>query len=181
MWSWSLSPVAGTAPTATVAARNPACEASWDARSRGTLQSGARKLRVGNTVLNHYSGLSVFAEYAVVSQNSLVRIGPDIPLREAAIFGCAVITGVGAVVNTAKVPFGSTVAVVGLGGVGLSALLGAHACGASRIIAIDVSEEKLCLARQLGATDTFNARDPKREMRFGAPPPAAWRLRLRCR
>ncbi len=137
------------------------CEASWDARSRGTLQSGARKLRVGNTVLNHYSGLSVFAEYAVVSQNSLVRIAPDIPLEDAAIFGCAVITGVGAVVNTAKVPFGSTVAVVGLGGVGLSALLGAHACGASRIIAIDVSEEKLCLARQLGATDTFNARDPK--------------------
>ncbi len=156
------------------------CEASWEARSRGTLQSGARKLRVGNTVLNHYTGLSVFAEYAVVSQNSLVRIAPDIPLEDAAIFGCAVITGVGAVVNTAKVPFGSTVAVVGLGGVGLSALLGAHACGASRIIAIDVSEEKLCLARQLGATDTFNARDPKSVEAVRMPPPEGWRLRLKC-
>jgi alcohol dehydrogenase len=137
------------------------CESSWGARARGTLQSGARRLHIGDKVLNHYTGLSVFAEYAVVSRNSLVRIGPDIPLEDAAIFGCAVITGVGAVVNTAKVPFGSTVAVIGLGGVGLSALLGAHVCGASRVIAIDVSEEKLCLARQLGATDTFNARDPK--------------------
>jgi alcohol dehydrogenase len=137
------------------------CESSWEARTRGTLQSGARRLRVGDTVLNHYTGLSVFAEYAVVSQNSLVRIDHDIPLEDAAIFGCAVVTGVGAVVNTAKMPFGSTVAVVGLGGVGLSALLGAHAAGASRIIAIDVSEDKLCLARQLGATDTFNARDSK--------------------
>jgi alcohol dehydrogenase len=137
------------------------CEASWGARARGTLQSGARRLHIGDKVLNHYTGLSVFAEYAVVSQNSLVHLGPDIPLEDAAIFGCAVITGVGAVVNTAKVPFGSTVAVVGLGGVGLSALLGAHVCGASRVIAIDVSEEKLGLARQLGATDTFNARDPK--------------------
>jgi alcohol dehydrogenase len=136
------------------------CEASWDARARGTLQSGARRLHIGDKVLNHYTGLSVFAEYAVVSQNSLVRIDPDIPLEDAAIFGCAVVTGVGAVVNTAKMPFGSVVAVLGLGGVGLSALLGAHAAGASRIIAIDVSDDKLCLARQLGATDTFNARDP---------------------
>lgn len=93
------------------------CESSWEARTRGTLQSGARRLRVGDTVLNHYTGLSVFAEYAVVSQNSLVRIDHDIPLEDAAIFGCAVVTGVGAVVNTAKMPFGSTVAVVGLGGV----------------------------------------------------------------
>ena len=137
------------------------CESSWEARARGTLQSGARRLHIGDKVLNHYTGLSVFAEYAVVSQNSLVRIDPDIPLEDAAVFGCAVLTGVGAVVNTAKMPFGSVVAIIGLGGVGLSALLGAHAAGASRIIAIDVSEDKLCLARQLGATDTFNARDPK--------------------
>ena len=137
------------------------CESSWEARTRGTLQSGARRLHIGDKVLNHYTGLSVFAEYAVVSQNSLVRIDPDIPLEDAAVFGCAVVTGVGAVVNTAKMPFGSVVAIIGLGGVGLSALLGAHAAGASRIIAIDVSEDKLCLARQLGATDTFNARDPK--------------------
>jgi len=138
------------------------CESSWEARARGTLQSGARRLHhLDGKPLNHYTGLSVFAEYAVVSQNSLVRIAPDIPLEDAASFGCAVITGVGAVVNTAKVPLGSDVAVLGLGGVGLSALLGARLCGASRIVAIDVSEEKLTLARQLGATDAFNARDPK--------------------
>jgi alcohol dehydrogenase len=103
----------------------------------------------------------VFAEYAVVSQNSVVRIDPDIPLEDAAAFGCAVITGVGAMVNTAKVSFGSTVAIVGLGGVGLSTLLAARAVGASRIVAIDLSDDKLRLARELGATDTFNARDPQ--------------------
>ena len=136
------------------------CESSWDARGRGTLQSGARRLHVRGRELNHYSGLSVFAEYAVVSQNSVVRIDPEVPLEDAAAFGCAVITGVGAVVNTAKVTFGASLAVVGLGGVGLSALLGARAAGASQIVAIDLSDEKLRLARELGATDTFNARDP---------------------
>lgn len=133
------------------------CEASWGARTRGTLQSGARRLRTAAVTLNHYSGLSAFAEYAVVSRASLVRIEKDIPLADAAIFGCAVITGVGAVVNTAKVQVGATVAVVGLGGVGLSAILGAAAAGASRIIAIDLREGKLALARELGATDAFNA------------------------
>jgi alcohol dehydrogenase len=91
----------------------------------------------------------------------LVRIDSDIPLEDAAAFGCAVITGVGAVVNTAGVHLGDSVAVVGLGGVGLSALLGARAAGAAQIVAIDVSEDKLRLARELGATHTFNARDPK--------------------
>ena len=135
------------------------CESSWDARVKGTLQSGARRLHIGGRPLNHYSGISCFAEYAVVSETSLVRIDNDVPLEDAAAFGCAVITGVGAIVNAAKVSFGSSVAVVGLGGVGLSALLGAHAAGAARIIAIDVSEDKLHLARELGATDTFNGRD----------------------
>jgi len=137
------------------------CSASSGVRAKGMLPSGARRLRVGGKELNHWSGISCFAEYAVVSCDSLVRIDSDIPLEDAAAFGCAVITGVGAVINTAKVPFGATVAVVGLGGVGLSALMGAYAAGASRIIGIDVSESKLKLARDLGATDTFNATDPK--------------------
>jgi len=136
------------------------CEASWAARAQGTLQSGARRLRLGKTYLNHYSGLSVFAEFAVVSRNSLVKIDADIPLRDAAVFGCAVITGVGAVVNTAKVPVGSAVAVVGLGGVGLSAVLGAQVAGAAQIVAVDLSDRKLALARELGATDVVSARDP---------------------
>ncbi len=143
------------------AGRHSLCESSWEARGKGTLQSGARRLHVRGRELNHYSGLSVFAEYAVVSQNSVVRIDPEVPLEDAAAFGCAVITGVGAVVNAAKVSFGSSVAVVGLGGVGLSTLLGARAAGAAQIVAIDLSDEKLRLARELGATDAFNARDPK--------------------
>ena len=111
--------------------------------------------------VNHHLGCSAFAEYAVVSRRSLVRIDPELPLAEAALFGCAVLTGVGAVVNTARVPAGASVAVVGLGGVGLASLLGAVAAGARRIVAVDLSEEKLDLARRLGATDTVNARDPE--------------------
>jgi len=95
-----------------------------------------------------------------VFRGSLEKIDPELPLEEAALFGCAVLTGVGAVVNTARVPAGASVAVVGLGGVGLASLLGAAAAGARRIVAVDLSDDKLGLARQLGATDTVNARDP---------------------
>jgi alcohol dehydrogenase len=102
-------------------------------------------------------GVSAFAELAVVSRNSCVRIDPELPLEEAALFGCAVLTGVGAVVNTARVAPGQSVAVVGLGGVGLNAVLGARLAGARRIVALDLVEDKLALARELGATDAFNA------------------------
>ena len=97
--------------------------------------------------------------------SSVVRIDPDVPPEVAAIFGCAVITGVGAVVNTARVPAGASVAVVGLGGVGLSALLGSVAVGAGRIVAVDTSPAKLELARTLGATDVFDATDPRARQR----------------
>jgi alcohol dehydrogenase len=99
----------------------------------------------------------VFAEFATVSRHSLVKIDPSVPLHEAALFGCAVLTGVGAVVNTAKVQVGASVAVIGLGGVGLAALIGAHAAGARQIIAIDLADDKLEQARALGATHTVNA------------------------
>jgi alcohol dehydrogenase len=133
------------------------CEPGAVANTAGTLLSGARRLKRRNEPLNHHLGCSAFAEYATVSRRSLIKIDPDLPFDEAALFGCAVLTGVGAVVNTAKVPPGSMVAVIGLGGVGLAALLGAALAGASRIVAIDLSEEKLALARDLGATDSFNA------------------------
>jgi alcohol dehydrogenase len=136
------------------------CQSSWRARAEGTLQSGARRLSLGGTPLNHYSGISAFAEYAVVSERSLLPISKAVPLLDAAIMGCAVITGFGAVVNTAGDVRGKTVAVVGLGGVGLSALLGAVTSGAARIFAIDLNESKLALARELGATDTLLASDP---------------------
>ena len=136
------------------------CEPGAAANGAGTLLSGARRLHCDDADVNHHLGCSAFAEYAVVSRRSVVKIDPELPLEEAALFGCAVLTGVGAVVNTARVPAGASVAVVGLGGVGLASLLGAVAAGARRIVAVDLSDEKLGLARQLGATDTVNARDP---------------------
>jgi alcohol dehydrogenase len=136
------------------------CEPGAAANSAGTLLSGKRRLHRDGTQVHHHLGVSAFAQYATVSRRSLVKIDKDLPLEEAALFGCAVLTGVGAVINTAKVPAGSSVAVVGLGGVGLSSLLGAVAVGARRVVAVDLSDEKLGLARQLGATDTFNSGVP---------------------
>jgi alcohol dehydrogenase len=137
------------------------CEPGAAANAAGTLLSGARRLhRSDGTPVNHHLGVSAFADYATVSRRSRVKVDSDLPLDEAALFGCAVLTGVGAVFNTAKVPAGSSVAVIGLGGVGLSSLLGAVAAGARRIVAMDLSDEKLAFARDLGATDTFNARNP---------------------
>jgi len=135
------------------------CEPGAAANGRGSLLSGAFRLRNSNGKINHHLGCSAFADYAVVSRRSLVKIDKDIPFREAALFGCAVLTGVGAVVNTAKVQAGQSVAVIGLGGVGLAAVLGALASGAAQIVAVDLSESKLALAREMGATATVNARD----------------------
>ncbi len=133
------------------------CEPGAAANGVGTLLSGARRIsRVGQPI-NHHLGCSVFAEYAVVSRRSLVKIDPEVPLDEAALFGCAVLTGVGAVVNTAQVRVGASVAVIGLGGVGLAALIGAQAAGARQIVAVDLADDKLALARELGATHTVNA------------------------
>ena len=136
------------------------CEPGAKANAEGTLLSGARRLHKNGTALNHQVGVSCFAEYAVLSRHSLVKIDKELPLEEAALFGCAVLTGAGAVFNTAGVPAGATVGIVGLGGVGLSALLAAVAIGAPEIVAIDVLEDKLALARKLGATRTANAADP---------------------
>jgi alcohol dehydrogenase len=137
------------------------CEPGAVANGSGTLLSGARRLHRSNGApVNHHLGVSAFAERATVSRRSLVKIDRELPLAEAALFGCAVLTGVGAVINTARVSAGSTVAVIGLGGVGLAALLGAVAAGARQIIAIDLAEEKLAFAEELGATATVNAGDP---------------------
>ena len=134
------------------------CEPGAVANTAGTLLSGARRLSRRGESVNHHLGVSAFAEYATVSQRSCIRIDPELPFEQAALFGCAVLTGVGAVVNTAKVEPGSSTAVIGLGGVGLASLLGAVLAGASRIVAVDLSDEKLELAKSLGATDVFNAK-----------------------
>lgn len=133
------------------------CVPGGAANGAGTLLSGARRLVCEEVPVHHHLGVSGFATHAVVSRYSAVKIDRDLPLREAALFGCAVLTGVGAVVNTCRVQPGQTVAVVGLGGVGLAAVLGALAAGAERVVAVDLAPSKLELARQLGATDTFLA------------------------
>ncbi|EME26898.1 Alcohol dehydrogenase 1 [Galdieria sulphuraria] len=100
-------------------------------------------------------GTSGFATHAVLSKHSVIQVDPSMPPQCAALLGCGVITGVGAVTNSAKVAFGSSVAIVGLGGVGLCGLLGAKACGASLILAIDLEERKLAKAKEFGATHTY--------------------------
>src|SRR6185437_649184 len=137
------------------------CTAGAASNTAGTLLGGGRRIFRGGDSIHHHMGCSAFAEYAVVSRNSLVKIDPELPLEEAALFGCAVLTGVGAVVNTAKVPMGATVAIVGLGGVGLAALLGAVASGASRVVAVDLAADKRDFAMTLGATEAFDAASAK--------------------
>ncbi len=136
------------------------CEPGAAANGRGSLLSGAMLLeREDHSAVHHHLGVSAFADHAVVSRHSLVKVDPSIPLEIAALFGCAVLTGMGAVVNTAQVSAGQSVVVIGLGGVGLAAVLGAVASGAAQIIAVDLSEDKMALARELGATATVNAGD----------------------
>ncbi len=133
------------------------CTSGAASNTAGTLLGGHRRIFRGGETINHHMGCSAFADHAVVSRNSVVKVDPELSLEEAALFGCAVLTGVGAVVNTAKVPMGAAVAVVGLGGVGLAALLGAVAAGASRIVAVDLARDKRDFAMTLGATDAFDA------------------------
>ncbi len=115
------------------------------------------RLNKGDEVINQFLDLSSFAEQMLVHEHALVKITKDMPLDRAALIGCGVTTGMGAVLNTARIEAGSSVAVIGCGGVGLSAVQGASIGGAGRIIAIDVLPSKLELARKFGATDTVNA------------------------
>lgn len=133
------------------------CEPALAANLAGTLLSGAKRLRANDADVHHHLGVSAFATVATVARNSVVRIDRSLPFEHAAVFGCAVITGVGAIVNTAGLPPGSTVAIVGLGGIGLAALLGARLRAASAIVALDLSPGRLALARELGATHSIDA------------------------
>ena len=137
------------------------CEPGAEANGKGSLLFGGRRIHLHDAEVNHHVGVSAFGEHAVVSRRSCIRIEQDIDPVEAALFGCAVLTGVGAVVNTARVQAGQSTAILGLGGVGLCALLGAVASGAREVVAVDLHESKLEIARTLGATLTVNARDPE--------------------
>ncbi len=156
----SFLPTCGLCPSC-LEGRAQLCGPGQAANGAGTLLGGGRRLTCDDgTDAYHLCGVSGFGEYAVISRRSIVKIDKDIPFVDAALFGCAVMTGVGTVVNTCQVRPGQSVAVLGLGGVGLSAVLGAVAAGADRIVALDIAPQKLEIARSLGATDTFLATDP---------------------
>ncbi len=140
--------------------RPQVCEGHAAARAKGELMGGGKRLKdADGKPSNHHSGLSCFAEYAVIDRGSAVRVEADIAMDDACLFGCAVMTGVGAVLNTARIRPGDKVCVVGLGGVGLSGLMGALVGGAEQVIAVDLNPAKLGLARQLGAHATVDARE----------------------
>lgn len=124
------------------------------ANRAGRLLGGGPRLSTDGSVVFHHMGLSAFGERAVVSEHSLVPVSSDIPADVAALFGCAVMCGAGSIINSGRIRPGESVAVVGIGGVGASAILGAVLAGAGRIVAVDTSSEKLRVAADLGATDT---------------------------
>ena len=133
------------------------CEPGAEANGKGTLLGGHKRIHNEGNYYHHHLGVSGFAEFAVASVDSLVKIDQEIPFEIAALFGCAIMTGVGAVVNTAQLKFGESILIVGLGGVGLSAILGAKAAGASNIIAADLNPQKRAIGKQLGAHYTIDS------------------------
>ena len=135
------------------------CEFGTKMRWRGTLADGTSRLSIGDKVIHHFGCVSTYGEYSVVPQQGLVPIRKDIPLDVAALVGCGVMTGVGAVINGAKVEPGASVLVVGCGGVGLNVIQGAALAGAERIIASDIVPSKLKMAREFGATHTLDAKE----------------------
>jgi len=135
------------------------CQAIRATQGQGLMPDGTSRFSTKGKPIFHYMGTSTFSEYTVLPEISVARISKDAPLEKVCLLGCGITTGIGAVLNTAKVEPGSTVAVFGLGGVGLSAVQGATMAKASRIIAIDVNPDKFELARQMGATDTVNPKD----------------------
>lgn len=154
-------PSCGACPDCSVG-RPALCGPGGESNAAGGLLGGYRRLSlVGGGTLHHHMGCAAFAEYATVSRRSVVPIDRDLPWTQAALFGCAVLTGAGAVFNTARVEAGARTAVVGLGGVGFSSLLATIAAGARDVIAIDVLPAKLARALELGATQVFDARDPE--------------------
>lgn len=125
-------------------------------QGRGLMPDGTSRFSLNGRPIYHYMGTSTFSEYSVIPEISLAKISPAAPLDKVCLLGCGITTGIGAVLNTAKVEPGSSVAVFGLGGIGLSVVQGAVMAGASRILAIDLNDDKFEMARMLGATDFVN-------------------------
>lgn len=132
------------------------CQAVRETQGKGLMPDGTTRFYKDGKPIYHYMGCSTFSQYTVLPEISLAKVNKAAPLEEVCLLGCGVTTGMGAVLNTAKVQAGDTVAIFGLGGIGLSAIIGAKMAGASRIIGIDLNEKKFELATKLGATDCIN-------------------------
>jgi S-(hydroxymethyl)glutathione dehydrogenase/alcohol dehydrogenase len=135
------------------------CQAIRATQGRGLMPDETSRFKSGGKTIHHFMGTSTFSEYTVLPEIALAVVSREAPLEKVCLLGCGITTGIGAVLNTAKVEPGSTVAVFGLGGVGLSVVQGAVMAKAGRILAVDVNASKFELARQLGATDCVNPRD----------------------
>ncbi|MFM7676870.1 MAG: S-(hydroxymethyl)glutathione dehydrogenase/class III alcohol dehydrogenase [Synechococcus sp.] len=135
------------------------CQAIRATQGQGLMPDGSSRFASGGRMIHHYMGTSTFSEYTVLPEIAVAKINSAAPLEQVCLLGCGVTTGIGAVRNTAKVEPGSSVAVFGLGGIGLAVVIGAVQAGAERIIGIDVNPEKFAIARQLGATECLNPRD----------------------
>jgi S-(hydroxymethyl)glutathione dehydrogenase/alcohol dehydrogenase len=135
------------------------CQQIRETQGQGVMPDGTTRFYKDGKPIYHYMGTSTFSEYTVLPEISLAKINKAADLKEVCLLGCGVTTGMGAVINTAKVQPGDTVAIFGLGGIGLSAVIGAVMAKASRIIAIDINESKFELAKQLGATDCINPKN----------------------
>lgn len=132
------------------------CQKIRATQGQGLMPDGTTRFYKDGQPIYHYMGCSTFSEYTVLPEISLAKVNPTAPLEEVCLLGCGVTTGMGAVLNTAKVKEGDSVAIFGLGGIGLSAIIGARMAGAGRIIGIDINDSKFELARKLGATDCVN-------------------------
>ena len=135
------------------------CQAIRVTQGQGYMPDGSSRFSLDGKTIHHFMGTSTFSEYTVLPEIAVAKINKAAPLDKVCLLGCGITTGIGAVLNTAKVEPGSTVAVFGLGGVGLSVLQGAILAKASRIIAVDINEDKFEMARMLGATDCINPKD----------------------
>ncbi len=135
------------------------CQAVRATQGKGLMPDGTTRFSYQGQPIYHYMGTSTFSEYTVVPEISLAKIDKEAPLDKVCLLGCGVTTGIGAVLNTAKVEEGATVAIFGLGGIGLAAIIGAKMAKASRIIAVDINPAKFDIARELGATDFVNPKD----------------------
>ena len=135
------------------------CQAIRATQGQGLMPDGSSRFSVNGKTIYHYMGTSTFSEYTVLPEIAVARIRKEAPLEKVCLLGCGITTGIGAVLNTAKVEPGASVAVFGLGGVGLSAIQGAVMAKAGRILAVDINPDKFELARQLGATDCVNPKD----------------------